>query len=206
MKNIIPNKYFGSPKISSKPYERKIKLNQISPKNYFTEVDINNLEENDKEIPPIKVNQIQSQKDYRYKELDNIKGYNLTEEFKKNQTDNSDNFQNNFEYNSHGRNSKNGDYGHFKNNENQNFAEINGDNETNSTKNKNDVNYVKKDYQFKYIDGDNFDDDNNEYPKYNYKYKFKKFQKDERNIEYDDKEKEEAEQNEEEDSKEDKEN
>ena len=205
MKNNISNKYFGSPKISSKPYERKIKLNQISPKNYFTEVDINNLEENDKEIPPIKVNQIQSQKDYRYKELDNIKGYNLTEEFKKNQTDNSDNFQNNFEYNSHGRNSKNGDYGHFQNNENQNFAEINGDNETNSTKNKNDVNYVKKDYQFKYIDGDNLDDDNNEYPKYNYKYKYKKFQKDERNIEYDDKEKEEAEQNEEEDSKDDKE-
>ena len=205
MKNNIPNKYFGSPKSSSKPYERKIKLNQLSPKNYFTEVDIHNLEENDREIPPIKVNQIQSQKDYRYNELDNIKGYNLTEEFKKNQTDNSDNFQNNFEYNSHGRNSKIGDYGPSQNIENQNFTEINNNNENTSSKNKNDVNYVRKNYQMKYIDGDNYDDNNNEFPKYNYKYKYKKLQKDERNIEYDDKEKEEAEQNEEEDSKEDKE-
>ena len=205
MKNNIPNKYFASPKSSSKPYERKIKLNQISPKNYFTEVDIHNLEENDREIPPIKVNQIQSQKDYRYNEMDNIKGYNLTEEFKKNQTDNSDNFQNNFEYNSHGRNSRIGDYGPSQNYENQNFTEINNNNENTSSKNKNDVNYIRKNYQMKYIDGDNYDDNNNEFPKYNYKYKYKKLQKDERNIEYDDKVKGEAEQNEEEDSKEDKE-
>ena len=205
MKNNISNEYYLSPKSSSKPYERKIKLNQISPKNYFTEVDINNLEKDDKEIIQKLEKRVQSQTQIRYKEDDNIKEYNLTEILKKNQTENSYNFQNNFEYNSQEKNSKMKEYGQSHNSPDYNFTDINNDNENYSSQNQNDIRYVKKNYEIKYINGNNIEENSNELTKYNFKYKYKKFQKDERNIEYEDKEKEEGEQNFDEVSKEDKE-
>ena len=177
MKNIISSEYIVSPKSSSKPYERKIGLNKITPKNFFTENNIDNYEDNEREKCLYPDKNIRIQNEPQIKEEKNIKEYILTEEYKKNITDNSETYQNNFEYNSQDK--------YFKKN---NFTEINNnENENLSSQNNNDMNYIKKDYQIKYIEGDNFNEDNNDFPKYNFKYKYKKFQKDEQNIEYDDK-------------------
>ena len=200
MKNNISSEYIGSPKSSSKPYERKIGINKITPKNFFTENNIDIYEDNGREkfLSPDK--NIQTQNEPQLNDQKNLKEYILTEEYKKNATENSETYQNNFEYNSQDKYFKKNNFTEINNNENENF----------SSQNNNDMNYIKKGYQIKYIEGDNFNEDNNDVPKYNYKYKYKKFQKDEQNIEYDDdknKEKEEVEveQNEEEEIKEDKE-
>ena len=180
MKRTNSNRYQGSPKSSTKPYERKINLNQITPKKFFTETNINNLEGDNLDIPQISDKNIQNQKGE-----DNIKNYNFNEEFKKNQTEISDSIQNNFEYSSHDNNLKTGEFGFSKNFQNRYYSDNNNENENYSSQNNNDIRYIKKDYQVKYIEGDNRDKNNREYPKYNFKYKYKKMQKDERNIEYD---------------------
>ena len=212
MKTNNWNEYLSPPKSNSKPYERKICLNKVIPKSYFTENNIDNLEDNvpKKLFTPNNNFQTQTQNDNRYSEGKNLKQFNFTEEFKINQTDNSDNIQNNFEYNSQEKNSKQSNHGTEQNFDKKIFQEINTNNDNISFQNKKDIHFIKKDYQTKYIKGDNNNEINNESPKYNYKYKYKKFQKDEKNIEYDDKDKEDEEQNEEEEaeeeSKEDKEN
>ena len=199
MKSNISSEYIGSPKSTSKPYERKIGINKITPKNFITENNIDNYEDNGREkiLSPEKNIQIQNEQDL--KEEKNIKEYNITEEYKKNPTENSENFQNNFEYISQDKNFKKDNFTDINNNENENF----------SSQNQNDMNYIKKGYQLKYIEGDNYNENNNDFPKYNFKYKYKKFHKDEQNVEYDDKNKSkeegQLEQNEEEESKEDKE-
>ena len=192
MKNNISNEYLGSPSTSSKPYERKIKINQVTPKNYFTNNNLSNFEQDSKETPQTVDENIQSQNN-PINTKEKIKIYNFTEEFRKNQTEYSDNFQNNFEYNSQDNNLRTGDYGIGPDSQKQNFTDINNiGNENTSSQNPNEIRY-KKDYQIKYLGEVNTNENNNDYPNYNYKYKYKKFQKDERDIEYDDKEKEEGE-------------
>ena len=209
MKNNNSNEYLSPPKSSSKPYERKIGINKIIPKNYFTETNIENLEESEQKniFSPEYNFQTQTQNDIRYKENQNSKQNNFTEEFKKNQTENSDNIQNNFEYNSKEKYSKTSENRNEPDFPKKIIKEINANNIENiSSENKNNSYVIKKNYQTKFIEGENSIENNNEFPKYNYKYKYKKIQKDEKNIEYDDKDKEENEQNEEEEeSKEEKE-
>ena len=209
MKNNNSNEYLSPPKSSSKPYERKIGINKIIPKNYFTETNIENLEESEQKniFSPEYNFQTQTQNDIRYNENQNSKQNNFTEEFKKNQTENSDNIQNNFEYNSQEKYSKTSENRNEPDFPKKIIKEINANNIENiSSENKNNSYVIKKNYQTKFIEGENSIENNNEFPKYNYKYKYKKIQKDEKNIEYDDKDKEENEQNEEEEeSKEEKE-
>ena len=198
MKNNNHTEYLSPPKSTSKPYERKICINKIIPKSYFTENNIDNIEENGPKnlFSPDNNFQIKTQNDNRYNEEQNSKQYNFTEEFKKNQTDNSDNIQNNFEYISLDKNSKQS-YNRTEQDLNKKILLENNNNQ-----------FIKKNYQTKYIEGENNTETNEQNQKYKYKYKYKKFQKDEKNIEYDNKKKEEEEQNEEEaedESKEDKE-
>ena len=198
MKNNNHIEYLSPPKSTSKPYERKIRINKIIPKSYFTENNIDNIEENGPKnlFSPDNNFQIKTQNDNRYNEEQNSKQYNFTEEFKKNQTDNSDNIQNNFEYISLDKNSKQS-YNRTEQDLNKKILLENNNNQ-----------FIKKNYQTKYIEGENNTENSEQNQKYYYKYKYKKFQKDEKNIEYDNKKKEEEEQNEEEgedESKEDKE-
>ena len=197
MKNNISNRYQSSPQSGTKPYERKIKVNQNTPEKFFTEEKVDNLEEDEKEIPQSFDNNIQSPN-----EENNNERYNFTEDIKKEPTETSDNIQNNFEYKSQDQNIKASDFGFSQNFQKQNSKDLNNENDYYSSQTPNEKHYVKKDYQIKYIDGNNSDENNNENPKYSYKYKHKKYQKDERNIYYADNE---VEQNEEEDLKEGKE-
>ena len=189
MNNNKSKEYIETSNSGSKPYERKIKINQITPRKYFTELNINNSVEDVNEIPKIINNQDQNQNEYRYNENneneeDNSKRYNFTEDFKKDITDNSDNLQNNYEYNSQDKTSKIGDNGQSLNYQNQNFSDINNnENDNFSSRNHNDFRYVRKKYQYKDLEEDNNEKDNKELPKYNYKYKHKIYEKDERNIE-----------------------
>ena len=208
MKNNNHTEYLSPPKSTSKPYERKICINKIIPKSYFTENNIDNIEDSRPKnfFSPESNYQIKTQNDNRYNEEQNSKQYNFTEEFKKNQTDNSDNVQNNFEYISQDKNSKQSFNRTEQDLEKNIFLKNNNNNDNFSPKNNNDYQFIKKNYQTKYIEGENNTETNEPNQKYNYKYKYKKIQKDEKNIEYDNKEKEDEEQNEEEESKEDKEN
>ena len=208
MKNNNHTEYLSPPKSTSKPYERKICINKIIPKSYFTENNIDNIEDSRPKnfFSPESNFQIKTQNDNRYNEEQNSKQYNFTEEFKKNQTDNSDNIQNNFEYISQDKNSKQSFNRTEQDLEKNIFLKNNNNNDNFSPKNINDYQIIKKNYQTKYIEGENNTEINEPNQKYNYKYKYKKIQKDEKNIEYDNKEKEDEEQNEEEESKEDKEN
>ena len=184
MNNNKSNEYTGSSNSCSKPYERKVKLNQITPRKYFTELN-NNSEEDVKEISKIINEQVQNKNEYRYNEEDNSKRYNFTDDIKKNITDNSDNLQNNYEYNSQDKTSRIGENGQSSNYQNQNFSDINNnENDNFSSQNQNDYRYVKKNYQFKYLEEeDNNEKDDKELPKYSYKYKHKIFEKEERNTE-----------------------
>ena len=172
MKNNNSNEYLSPPKSSSKPYERKIGINKIIPKNYFTETNIENLEESEQKniFSPEYNFQTQTQNDIRYNENQNSKQNNFTEEFKKNQTENSDNIQNNFEYNSQEKYSKTSENRNEPDFPKKIIKEINANNIENiSSENKNNSYVIKKNYQTKFIEGENSIENNNEFPKYNYK-------------------------------------
>ena len=87
MKNNNHTEYLSPPKSTSKPYERKICINKIIPKSYFTENNIDNIEDSRPKnfFSPESNYQIKTQNDNRYNEEQNSKQYNFTEEFKKNE-------------------------------------------------------------------------------------------------------------------------
>ena len=157
MKNNNHTEYVSPPKSTSKPYERKICINKIIPKSYFTENNIDNIEDSRPKnfFSPESNFQIKTQNDNRYNEEQNSKQYNFTEEFKKNQTDNSDNIQNNFEYISQDKNSKQSFNRTEQDLEKNIFLKNNNNNDNFSPKNNNDYQFIKKNYQTKYIEGEN---------------------------------------------------
>ena len=174
----ISNEDQSSPNSNIKPYERKILKNPVTPKNFFTEENINNYrdEEDEKEIPKSTDKYNQSQNDNQY---------NYINVFKKSQNESSENLQNNFEYASQEKNSKNEDLDSEQNLQTKKFNENDSHKEDFSNKKEDDdLRYIKKDYKVRYIDEEYQNENNNELENYNSKFKYKKLEKDEQNVEY----------------------
>ena len=93
--------------------------------------------------------------------------------------------QNNFEYASQEKNSKNEDLDSEQNYQKKNYNEDDSHKEDFSNKKEDDdLRYIKKDYKVRYIDEEYQNENNNELENYNSKFKYKKLEKDEQNVEY----------------------
>ena len=223
MESYKPNENMISKKGSPKPYERKIKINQINQKKYIIE-DFADKKEDEKIID----NNNKSQKEnkdgqkieiYHYTDENNENGENMQDNNNKNKyiqnnTEFGQNYQEMNEYNNKNERITPGPPRYNNINEKKNYHnELNNEQYIPDNEDNNEIN-VHEDHQFKYGEGNEENEqekkyDNNTFNN-NYKYKYKKITKTENNIEreeFDDNEQnEEGEENEGEDQKEEEEN